>query len=193
ESVIIDLAQAADRLLFEALLAKADIFLQNLKPSALAKHGYPIEELRRRHASLICCSITGYGDAGPYRDRTAYDLLIQAESGLASITGGPEAPARVGISLVDITTGLHAYEALLEALIARQSTGRGADIRISMFDTMMELMAVPMLHARYGSAPTRLGLTHPSLAPYGAFPSAESIPILIAIQNDREWAALCTQ
>jgi formyl-CoA transferase len=165
--------------------------LQNLKPGALARLGYPMEEVRRRHRKLICCSISGYGDEGPFRDRKAYDMLIQAESGLASITGGPEAPARVGISLVDIATGLHAYEALLEALFARQRTGEGADIRVSMFDTMMELMAVPMLHTRHATAPQRLGLTHPSLAPYGVFQTADGIPILISIQNDREWQSLC--
>jgi formyl-CoA transferase len=193
ESVVLDLGNERDRRLFDALLAKADILLQNLKPGALAKLGYPIDEVRRRHEKLICCSISGYGDQGPYRDRKAYDTLIQAESGLASITGGAEAPARVGISVVDICTGLHAYEALLEALIARGRTGRGADIRVSMFDTMMELMAVPMLASKYGIALTRLGLTHPSLAPYGVFQTADHIAILIAIQNDREWRTLCTR
>jgi formyl-CoA transferase len=193
ESVVVDLNQPEDRRLFDALLAKADILVQNLKPGALTKLGYPLEEVRRRHERLICCSISGYGDDGPYCQRKAYDLLIQAESGLASITGTAEAPARVGISLVDIATGLHAYEALLEALIARGRTGRGADIRISMFDTMMELMAVPLLSARHGVAPVRLGLTHPALAPYGVFATADGIPILISIQNDREWGTLCNK
>jgi len=193
ESVLADLAQPEDRRLFDALLARADVFLQNLKPGALAKLGYPLAELRRRHPRLICCSISGYGEEGPYRDRKAYDLLIQAESGLAAVTGGPEAPGRVGISLVDICTGLHAYEAVLEAVIGRARTGEGADIRVSMFDTMMELMTVPLLHARYGSAPPRLGLSHPALAPYGVFQTADARPILISIQNDREWARLCTR
>jgi itaconate CoA-transferase len=193
ESVVADLGNAEDRRLFDALLAKADIFLQNLKPGALAKLGYPIAQLRQLYPKLICCSISGYGEEGPYRDRKAYDLLIQAECGLASITGGPEAPARVGISLVDICTGLHAYEAVLEALIARATTGRGADVRVSMFDTMMELMAVPLLHAKYATAPPRLGMTHPTLAPYGVFDTADGIPILIAIQNDREWSRLCSR
>src|SRR5262245_2762591 len=193
ESVVVDLRQDEDRRLFEALLAKADVFLQNLKPGALAKLGYTIEELRRRYPRLICCSISGYGDEGPYRDRKAYDLLGQAESGLASLTGGPEAPARVGVSLVDIGTGLHAYEAILEALISRQTTGKGADIRVSMFDAMMEWMTVPLLFAEYAQAPRRSGLTHPSLAPYGVFSTADGVPILISIQNDREWVALCNK
>ncbi|MBX9592094.1 MAG: CoA transferase [Hyphomonadaceae bacterium] len=193
ESVIADLTKPEDRRLFEAMLARADVFLQNLKPGALAKLGYPIEGLRARHPKLICCSISGYGEEGPYRDRKAYDLLIQAESGLASITGGPDAPARVGVSLVDIGTGLHAYEAILEALIARGRTGQGADIRVAMFDAMMEWMAVPLLFGEHGAPPRRMGLTHFSVAPYGVFPTRDGSPILIAVQNDREWSMFCNE
>jgi formyl-CoA transferase len=191
ESVVADLTQPEDRRLFEALVAKADVLLQNLKPGALAKLGYPVEELRARFPALICCSISGYGDDGPFRERKAYDLLIQAESGLASITGSPEAPARVGVSVVDIATGLHAYEAILEALIVSGRTGAGADIRVSMFDAMMEWMAIPMLYAEHGAPQKRVGLTHPTVAPYGVFPSADGVPILISVQNDREWTVLC--
>jgi formyl-CoA transferase len=193
ESVVADLTKPEDRRLFEALLARADVFLQNLKPGALAKLGYPIERLREKHPRLVCCSISGYGDDGPYRDRKAYDLLIQAESGIASVTGGPDAPARVGVSLVDIGTGLHAYEAILEALIARGRTGRGADIRVSMFDAMMEWMAVPLLFGEHGEPPKRMGLTHFSVAPYGVFHTRDGSPILISIQNDREWTVLCSK
>jgi itaconate CoA-transferase len=193
QSVIADLTRPQDRRLFEALVAKADVLLQNLKPGALANLGYPIEALRQRHPRLICCSISGYGDDGPYRDRKAYDLLIQAESGLASITGGPDAPARVGVSVVDIATGMHAYEAILEALIARGRTGEGADIRVSMFDAMMEWMAIPLLYTEYGAPPRRVGLTHPTVAPYGVFTTADAAPILISVQNDREWTVLCRE
>lgn len=193
ESVIADLTKPEDRRLLDAMLARADVFLQNLKPGALAKLGYPIARLREKHPKLICCSISGYGDDGPYRDRKAYDLLIQAESGLASITGGPEGPARVGVSLVDIGTGLHAYEAILEALIARGRTGQGADIRVSMFDAMMEWMAIPLLFGEHGEPPKRMGLTHFSVAPYGVFPTQDGSPILISVQNDREWAIFCTK
>jgi itaconate CoA-transferase len=193
ESVVADLTEAEDRRLFEAIVAKADVLVQNLKPGALAKLGFPVEELRRRHPRLVCCSISGYGEDGPYRERKAYDMLIQAESGLASVTGGPEAPARVGASVVDIATGMHAYEAILEALIARSRTGEGADIRVSMFDAMMEWMAVPMLYTEYGMPPKRLGLAHSSLAPYGVFETADKVPILISIQNDREWTAFATK
>ena len=191
ESVVADLTKPDDRRLFEAMLAKADVFLQNLKPGSLAKLGYPVEALREKHQGLICCSISGYGDEGPYRDRKAYDLLIQAESGLASITGGPEGPARVGVSLVDIGTGLHAYEAILEALIARGRSGRGADIRVSMFDAMMEWMSVALLFGEHGDPPRRMGLTHFSVAPYGVFQTRDGSPILISVQNDREWAVFC--
>ncbi len=191
ESVVMDLTKADDRTLFEAMLAKADIFLQNLKPGALAKLGYAPERLRKLHPKLVCCSISGYGDEGPYRNRKAYDLLIQAESGMSSITGGPDGPARVGVSLVDIGTGLHAYEAILEALLARARTGQGADIRVSMFDAMMEWMTVPLLFGEHGEPRTRTGLTHFSLAPYGVFAAGDGTPILIAIQSDREWDVLC--
>jgi formyl-CoA transferase len=193
ESVVADLSKPDDKRLFEAILAKADVLLQNLKPGALAKLGYATEALRQRHPRLICCSISGYGDDGPFRDRKAYDLLVQAESGLASVTGGPEAPARVGVSVVDICTGMNAYEAILEALITRGRTGQGADIRVSMFDSMMEWMAVPMLSTEYGAPPKRIGLRHTALAPYGVFQSADNVPILISIQNDREWMVFCAQ
>ena len=193
ESVVVDLAKPEDKQLFEALIAKADVFLQNLKPGALAKLGFPVAELCARHPRLIACSISGYGDTGPYADRKAYDLLIQAESGLASVTGSAPEPARVGVSIVDVTTGLNAYEAILEALLRRAVTGRGADIRISMFDSMAELMGVPLLQGIYGAPPRRIGLSHISLAPYGVFTTRDNIPILISIQNDREWRALCTK
>jgi len=193
QSVVADLTKSEDKRLFEAIVAKADVLIQNLKPGALARLGYPMVSLRERHPRLICCSISGYGDEGPYRDRKAYDLLIQAESGLASVTGSPEAPARVGASIVDISAGMHAYEAILEALIARGRTGQGADIRISMFDCMMEWMAVPMLYTEYGAPPRRIGLSHSSLAPYGVFETGDNVQILISIQNDREWVAFCTK
>ena len=193
ESVVVDLTKPEDRALFDALLAKADVFVQNLKPGALAKLGYPLEEICARHPRLVACSISGYGDTGPYADRKAYDLLIQAESGLASVTGSAAEPARVGVSIVDVSTGLHAYEAILEALLRRATTGKGADIRISMFDTMAELMSVPLLQGINGAPPRRIGLSHISLAPYGVFTTRDDVPILISIQNDREWRALCTK
>ena len=190
ESVVLDLTAAADKALLDAMLAKADVFIQNLKPGAIAKLGFAAERLRRNHPRLIVCSISGYGESGPYAARKAYDLLIQAEAGLASVTGGPEAPARVGVSVVDVAAGMNAYEAILEALIARGRTGAGATLGISMFDAVADLMTVPLLQHEGGSPPRRLGLAHPSIAPYGVFRTRDGADILISIQSDREWRVL---
>jgi itaconate CoA-transferase len=190
QSVVIDLTKVQDKALLEAMLAKADVFVQNLKPGSLAKLGFAIERLRRDYPKLICCSISGYGENGPYAQRKAYDLLIQAESGVASVTGGPEAPARVGVSIVDIAAGLNAYEAILEALIGRSRTGEGAEISISMFDGMAEWMTVPLLHGEGGAPFKRIGLAHATIAPYGVFKTRDGADILVAIQNDREWRVL---
>jgi itaconate CoA-transferase len=190
ESVILDLAKGEDKALLEALLMKADIFVQNLKPGAAARLGFAPDRLRRDYPRLIVCSVSGYGESGPYAHRKAYDLLIQAEAGLASVTGGPEAPARVGVSVVDIATGMNAYEAILEALIARGRDGEGAEISISMFDATADLMTVPLLQHEGGKTPERLGLVHPSIAPYGVFKSRDRADVLISIQSDREWRIL---
>jgi len=190
ESAVLDLGKAADKALLEAMLAKADVFVQNLKPGAIAKLGFAVERLRRDHPRLIVCSISGYGESGPYAARKAYDLLIQAESGLASVTGGPEAPARVGVSVVDVAAGLNAYQAILEALIARGRTGQSATLSVSMFDAMAEWMTVPLLQQEGGQPPRRLGLAHPSIAPYGVFRTRDGVDVLISIQNDREWRVL---
>ncbi len=190
QSVVLDLAKPDDKALLEAMLAKADVFVQNLKPGALAKLGFPFERLRRDYPRLICCSISGYGESGPYAQRKAYDMLIQAESGLASITGGPEAPARAGVSVVDIAAGMNAYEAILEALLTRGRTGEGATIAISMFDAMADWMAVPLLQHEGGDTPKRIGLAHTSISPYGAFKTRDDADVLISIQNDREWRIL---
>jgi len=190
QSVVLDLAKPDDKALLEAMLVKADVFVQNLKPGALAKLGFPFERLRRDYPRLICCSISGYGESGPYAQRKAYDMLIQAESGLASITGGPEAPARAGVSVVDIAAGMNAYEAILEALLTRARTGEGATIAISMFDAMADWMAVPLLQHEGGDTPKRIGLAHTSISPYGAFKTRDGADVLISIQNDREWRIL---
>ena len=190
ESLCLDLARDDDKALLAAMLAKADVFVQNLKPGAVARLGFPIDDLRRRHPRLIVCSISGYGEDGPYAARKAYDMLIQAESGLASITGGPEAPARVGVSVCDIAAGMDAYEAVLEALIARGRTGEGAAISISMFDAMADWMATPLLQQEGGAPPRRIGLAHTSIAPYGVFKTRDGADILISIQSDREWRVL---
>jgi formyl-CoA transferase len=190
ESVVLDLTKAEDKALLEKLLAKADVFIQNLKPGAIGKLGFAIDRLRRDYPKLICCSITGFGETGPFARRKSYDLLVQAESGLASVTGGPEAPARVGVSVTDVAAGMNAYEAVLEAIIARGRTGEGATVSVSLFDAMADWMTVPMLQHEGGQSPKRLGLAHPSIAPYGVFKSKDGADILISIQNDREWRVL---
>ena len=191
ESVTLDLASDAAKAALETLIAGADVLIQNLKPGALARLGFPLERLRKAHPRLITCSISGYGDSGPLAGRKAYDLLIQAESGLCSITGGASEPARVGTSLVDIATGAAAYSAILEALIRRGVTGEGADISLSMFDVIAEWLTVPLLNHEGGKTPKRAGLAHPSIAPYGVFQPKTGAPVLISIQSDREWAVLC--
>jgi len=193
DSVVIDLATGEGRKTLEKLIASADVLVQNLKPGSMDKLGFTRERLRKDYPALVICTISGYGDDGPYADRKAYDLLIQAESGLASITGGPDAPARVGLSIVDIATGATAHAAILEALIGRARTGQGADIRISMFDVMADWLAVPLLNAEAGTPPKRIGLAHTSIAPYGVFTSKDGREILISIQSEREWKKLCAE
>src|ERR1051325_2706846 len=190
QSAVLDLTKDDDKKLLEAMLAKADVFVQNLKPGALAKLGFSFKRLRQDYPRLICCAISGYGDSGPYAQRKAYDLLIQAESGISSVTGVAEAPARVGVSIVDIAAGLEAYESILEALIARGRTGQGAEISISMFDAMAEWMTIPLLNQEWGKPFERIGLAHPTIVPYGVFKTRDGADILIAIQNDREWRVL---
>jgi formyl-CoA transferase len=191
DSDVVDLATKEGRSQLEQLIAGADVLLQNLKPGSMDKLGFSLERLKKDYPSLVCCTISGYGDEGPYAHRKAYDLLIQAESGLASITGGPEGPSRVGLSIVDIATGATAHASILEALIARARTGKGADIRISMFDVMADWMAVPLINSEAGQPPKRIGLAHPSIAPYGVFRSKDGKDILISIQSEREWKKLC--
>ena len=191
KSVAIDIASDAGRAELESLIAGADVLLQNLKPGALDKLGFSRERLRKDYPKLIICSISGYGDEGPYAQRKAYDLLIQAESGLCAVSGGPEEPSRVGISVVDISTGATAHAAILEALFARSRSGQGCDIRISMFDVMADWMTVPLINTEIGKPPPRIGLAHPSIAPYGAFRSKDGKDILISIQSEREWVKFC--
>ena len=177
----------------QATVARADVFLQNLAPGAAARAGFDPVKLRERYKRLIACSITGYGESGPYRDMKAYDFLIQSETGLASITGTPEAPARVGVSVSDVAAGLNAHAAILQALFARERTGEGALLHISMFDATGEWMTVPYMNMIYqGKGPRREGLRHPSIAPYGAYDCVDG-QIVIGIQNEREWVRFCAE
>jgi len=188
ESCRVDLRQPEDLALVEAMIASADIFIQNLAPGATERLGLGSAMLRQRHPRLITCDISGYARSTPHEQRKAYDLLIQAESGLSAITGTPESgPSRIGVSIADIATGQAAYAAILEALLKRARTGAGSAIALSLFDTLAELMNVPYLTRRYGGIePARVGLAHPSIAPYGVFALADG-EVLVSIQSEREW------
>jgi itaconate CoA-transferase len=193
ESITLDFKQPADRALLDAMLAQADVFVQNLAPGALARVGLDSETLRARHERLITCDISGYGTSGPASSLKAYDLLVQCESGLAGITGTPEACGRIGVSICDIGAGLNATIGILSALTSRASTGVGCGISVSLFDGAADWMTVPYVHERYGSgAPTRQGLRHPSIAPYGAYATRDGKEVVISIQNEREWTQFCT-
>ncbi|MBO9459548.1 CoA transferase [Labrenzia sp. R5_0] len=192
DSITLDLGSDKGKEKLAQLIADADVLIQNLKPGALARLGFDPDRLVVDYPRLITCSISGFGETGPMADRKAYDLLIQAETGLCSITGGPNEPARVGISLVDIATGATAYTAILEALIQRGITGKGTQISVSMFDVLADWLTVPLLNHEGGKSPQRVGLAHPSIAPYGVFQPKEGPAILIAIQSDREWRTLCS-
>ncbi len=192
ESIALDLKSETDRAILGRILAKADIFIQNLAPGVIERIGFDPVRLREDNPRLITCSISGYGHEGPWRDQKAYDLLIQAESGLCAINGTPEAPARVGISVCDIAAGMSAHQAILQALYARERTGEGRRINISLFHALADWMNVPYLQHRYGNAtPGRIGLRHPSIAPYGAYSCRDGKVLLISVQNEREWRKLC--
>ena len=192
ESVVLDIKDAADRALLRRLVGRADVFVQNLAPGAAARAGFGSAALRAAHPRLITVDISGYGESGDYAGMKAYDLLVQAESGLAAITGHPAGPGRVGVSVCDIACGMAAHAAVLEALIARGITGEGRAVAVSLFDGMADWMNVPLLtYEGSGRAPARVGLAHPSICPYGAFATADGSLVLVSIQNEREWAAFC--
>lgn len=194
ESVVLDLKESGDAKLLSEMLARADVFIQNLAPGALARLGFAPEELRQRFPSLIVCSISGYGESGPYRNQKAYDLLIQAETGLCSITGIEDQLTRVGVSVSDISAGMTAHSEILRALFARERDPErnGRLINVSLFHSTADWMNVPYLQFRYGGfTPGNHGLKHPSIAPYGAFGCKDGRQVLISIQNEREWRDLC--
>lgn len=194
QSLTADIKHPDDAALLHRILARADVFIQNLLPGAAARAGFGSEALRKQHPRLITVDISGYGEEGPYAQMKAYDMLIQAETGLASITGRPEGPGRVGVSVCDVAAGMYAHQAVLEALIKRGRTGAGSGIAVSLFDGLADWMAVPLLHHDYAhKAPARTGLEHPSISPYRAYESADGVPVLISIQNEREWARLCAE
>ncbi|MSR35831.1 MAG: CoA transferase [Gemmatimonadetes bacterium] len=191
ESVVLDFKTEAGAALLGRLIARADVFVQNLVPGALERVGFGTAALRERHPRLITCDLSGYGEAAPYASMKAYDMLVQSESALVAVTGTPDAPARVGISVCDIGAGMHAHAAIVEALLLRQRTGAGTALKVSLFDAMADWMTVPYLHHVYGGrAPARSGLAHAAIAPYGPYRTADG-SLMIAIQNEREWTRLC--
>ncbi len=194
ESVVLDIKDADDAALLERIVATADVFVQNLAPGAAERAGFGSSLLRRRFPRLITCDISGYGEEGDYAGMKAYDMLVQAESGLCSVTGSPEQDGRIGVSACDIGTGLYAHAAILEALYARERGGEGRAITLSMFGAMADWMAVPLLRYDYGGVKLpRTGLSHPLIQPYGAYATRDGPPILIAIQNQREYLRFCNQ
>ncbi|CAM5791253.1 CaiB/BaiF CoA transferase family protein [Rhizobacter fulvus] len=193
ESVALDLRQENAKATLAELVAGADVFIQNLAPGAAERLGFGSDSLRARHPRLITCDISGYGESGPLKNLKAYDLLVQAESGLVAVSGAPGPWGRIGVSICDITAGMNALIGIQQALLQLARTGTGSGIKVSLFDSAAELMAVPYLQARYGdSAPDRVGLKHPSIAPYGAFTCTDGREIVLSIQNEREWVSFCT-
>ena len=192
ESVALDLRSDDGKAVLHDLVAVADVFIQNLAPGAAERLGFGAQALRERYPRLITCDISGYGESGPLHQLKAYDLLVQAESGLVAVSGAPGPWGRIGVSICDISAGMNALIGVQQALLQRERTGRGSGVKVSLFDSAAELMAVPYLQARYGTgAPERVGLKHPSIAPYGAFTCSEGREVVLSIQNEREWSSFC--
>ncbi len=191
ESAVLDVKNAGDRALLGAVIDRADVFVQNLIPGAAGRLGLDAATLRAARPSLIHCSISGYGEDGPYAAKKAYDLLIQCETGLVLSTGTPESPAKAGFSVADLATGVYAYSGILAALYDRERTGTGATLRVSLLDALGELMTQPAYFSRYGGTPPlRTGARHPSISPYGPFQVSDG-SVFFGIQNEREWLRLC--
>jgi formyl-CoA transferase len=193
ESLTLDLKSPRGRDILQQLLPGADVFVQNLAPGAAARLGLDAASLKARYPKLIPCTISGYGE-GPWAGRKAYDLLVQCQTGLVSLTGTPEGAARVGISVADIAAGMYAYSGILTALFSRATTGVARSVDVSLFDALAEWMGQPAYYTRYGGTqPPRVGTQHATISPYGAYTAADGKDVLFSIQNEREWIALCKQ
>jgi crotonobetainyl-CoA:carnitine CoA-transferase CaiB-like acyl-CoA transferase len=193
ESVAVDLKTPQGQDILARLLERADVFLHNLGPGAVDRLGFGAERLIARHPELVICTMSGYGSTGPYRDKRAYDLLVQSEAGLVSLTGTPEHPAKAGIPVADIAAGMYALTNILGALMRRERFGGGAVIEVTMFDALVEWMGHPIYVTDHtGAQPPRVGLSHPVIAPYDAYPTADGHEVVLGIQNDREWVRLAT-
>ena len=194
ESLTLDLKHAEAKPIIHRLLEHADVFIQNLAPGATERLGLGAEMLLERYRRLIVCDISGYGSSGPYRDKKAYDLLVQCETGLVSVTGTPETPSKVGISIADTAAGIYAFTGILTALYQRERTGRGTVLEISMFEALGEWMGYAAYFAAYGGTPPpRTGASHATIAPYGPFRAGDGKQVNLGLQNEREWALFCTR
>jgi itaconate CoA-transferase len=194
ESLTLDVKAPQAQGIFERLLEDTDVLVQNLAPGAAARLGLSYEALREKYPRLIVCNISGYGSHGPYRDKKAYDLLIQSESGFLSITGGPDSPAKAGCSIADIAAGMYAYTNILAALLQRSKTGLGREIDVSMLESMVEWMTYPLYYAFDGaSPPPRAGAAHATIYPYGPFPAGDAKTVMLGLQNEREWSVFCAK
>jgi itaconate CoA-transferase len=192
ESVVLDVKSQDGQAALAALVARADVFVQNLAPGAAERLGFGAEPLRARHPRLICCSVSGYGPDGPYRHKKAYDLLVQCEAGLLSVTGTPDEPAKAGISVADIAAGMYAYSGVLTALYERERTGLGTSFDVALLDALGEWMSQPYLYSVYGGRPVRrTGARHATISPYGPYAVPDGGQVFIGLQNEREWAVLC--
>jgi itaconate CoA-transferase len=192
ESAVLDFKQPADMQLLRALAHRADVFIHNLAPGAMERAGLRLEEFRQENPRLITCAISGYGENNDYTDMRAYDNLVQGEVGVFAVTGNASGPAKVGMSICDISAGVHAYMGILEALLERHRTGRGRHVSVSLFESVADWMSVPILFQQYtGQVAERTGLNHASIAPYGAYAAGDGQPIMISVQNDGEWVRFC--
>ncbi|WP_411503746.1 CaiB/BaiF CoA transferase family protein [Brevibacillus centrosporus] len=194
ESLTLNVKEPEAKEILDQLLAKADVFIQNFGPGAIDRLGFGIDVLKEKYPQLIICSISGYGENGPYREKKAYDLLVQCEAGLVSVTGSEEVPSKVGISVADIAAGMYAYSGILSALIARSRTGKGSVLEISMLEALGEWMGFPLYYTNYsGNEPKRNGASHATIYPYGPFRTGNDKTVFLAIQNEREWEMFCNQ
>jgi len=192
QSLTLDVKRTEGQEVLRRLLATSDVFIHNLAPGAVGRLGFDTASLRVAHPRLIICQVTGYGTDGPYRDRKAYDLLVQSEAGVLSITGTRDTPSKTGISVADIAAGMYAYSGILTALLVRTTTGHGTALEVSLFDALAEWMGFPLYYATYGGTePPRAGASHAAIAPYGPYPAGDGKTVYLAIQNEREWARFC--
>jgi itaconate CoA-transferase len=193
ESIALDVKDPGGRRVLDDLLARADVFVQNLAPGAADRLGLSPDALRAKHPRLVVCGVSGYGDDGPYRDKRAYDLLVQCETGLPSITGTEADQAKTGIPVADIAAGMYAFSGILAALYQREHTGRGQYVAVSLFEALAEWVGFPMYYTMYGGTqPKRAGLAHAAIAPYGPYRAGDGEPVFVAVQNEREWVRFCT-